>query len=98
MDVPCDVWISVELKHLLDDTQFWIDHTTYPPDEIAVRFKHRIVSIHCFPNGNGRHTRLMGDIIVEKIFKRPVIRETLYIIQMISISLLQILSYPLSHR
>jgi fido (protein-threonine AMPylation protein) len=41
-------------------------------DEIAVRFKHRIVSIHCFPNGNGRHSRLMADIIIEKIYKRPV--------------------------
>ncbi len=72
-NIGVDKWqISVELKHLLDDTQFWIDHTTYPPDEIAVRFKHRIVSIHCFPNGNGRHSRLMGDIIVEKVFKRPV--------------------------
>jgi fido (protein-threonine AMPylation protein) len=37
-----------------------------------VRFKHRIVSIHCFPNGNGRHSRLMADIIIEKIFKQPV--------------------------
>lgn len=43
---------------------------TYPPLEIAVRFKHRIVSIHCFPNGNGRHSRLMTDIIIEKIYKQ----------------------------
>lgn len=35
---------------------------------IAIRFKHRIVSIHCFPNGNGRHSRLMADIIIEKLF------------------------------
>ncbi|HMW39337.1 MAG TPA: Fic family protein, partial [Saprospiraceae bacterium] len=39
---------------------------------IAVRFKHRLVSIHCFPNGNGRHSRLLADIIIEKIYKRPV--------------------------
>ena len=39
---------------------------------IAVRFKHRIVSIHCFPNGNGRHSRLMADIIIEKVFNKPV--------------------------
>jgi fido (protein-threonine AMPylation protein) len=37
-----------------------------------VRFKHRILSIHCFPNGNGRHSRLMADIIIEKIYKQPV--------------------------
>jgi Fic-DOC domain mobile mystery protein B len=64
--------IATQLKGLLDDTRYWIDHQIYPSDEIAVRFKHRLVSIHCFPNGNGRHSRLMADIIVEKIFRRPV--------------------------
>lgn len=64
--------IGVELKNLLDDTQHWIEHRTFEPDEIAVRFKHRIVSIHCFANGNGRHSRLMADIIIEHIFKKPV--------------------------
>ncbi|WP_205686096.1 Fic family protein [Chitinophaga costaii] len=39
---------------------------------MAVRFKHRIVLIHCFANGNGRHSRLMADIIVEKIFGQDV--------------------------
>ncbi|HJV20000.1 MAG TPA: hypothetical protein VJ552_09010 [Sediminibacterium sp.] len=37
-----------------------------------MRFKHRIVSIHCFPNGNDRHSRLMADIIIEEIYKQPV--------------------------
>jgi Fic-DOC domain mobile mystery protein B len=64
--------IAIELRTLLDDCNYWIDHGTYPPDEIAVRFKHRIVSIHCFSNGNGRHSRMMGDLIVEKIFGLPV--------------------------
>jgi len=52
--------------------QYWHKNKTYPPDEIAVRFKHRLVSIHCFANGNGRHSRLMADIIIEKIYKMPV--------------------------
>lgn len=60
------------LKILMDDTLYWIANNTFPPDEISIRFKHRLVSIHCFPNGNGRHSRLMADIIVEKIFNRPV--------------------------
>lgn len=64
--------IGIQLKNLLDDTNYWIEHQTYPPDEIAIRFKHRLVSIHCFPNGNGRHSRLMADIMIEKIFKLPV--------------------------
>lgn len=64
--------IPTELRKLLDDILYWIDHGVYPPDEIAIRFKHRIVSIHCFPNGNGRHSRLIADIIIDKIFKQPV--------------------------
>ena len=68
-----DWWqISVELRTLLDDTMFWIENQTYSPDEIAIHFKHRLVSIHCFPNGNGRHSRLMADVISEKIFRQPV--------------------------
>ena len=67
-----DRWkISTELKNLLDDTLYWIQKTTYPAEEIGIRFKHRLVSIHCFPNGNGRHSRLMADIIIEKIFNKP---------------------------
>ena len=64
--------IGLELKYLLDDAAYWIANKTYPPDEFALRFKHRIVSIHCFPNGNGRHSRLMADIIVDKVFKQLV--------------------------
>lgn len=64
--------VPTALKMLLDDVLFWIDHKTYPEDEIAIRFKHRLVSIHCFSNGNGRHSRLMADLISEKIFHQPV--------------------------
>lgn len=64
--------IGLELKKLFDDTRFWINNETYSPYEIAIRFKHRIVSIHCFPNGNGRHSRMMADIIIESIFKEKI--------------------------
>jgi Fic-DOC domain mobile mystery protein B len=64
--------IPVLLKQLLDDTQFWIGKKTYAPDETAIRFKHRIVSIHCFPNGNGRHSRLIADVIATHIFNEKV--------------------------
>ena len=60
--------IAIELRYLLDDTKYWIANKTYHPDEIAIRFKHRLVKIHCFPNGNGRHSRIMADIIIESIF------------------------------
>lgn len=72
-NIGVDKWqISTELRNLLDDARYWHENNTYPPEEIAIRFKHRIVSIHCFPNGNGRHSRLMADIIIEKIYKQPV--------------------------
>jgi Fic-DOC domain mobile mystery protein B len=68
-----DKWqIPTALNVLLNDTLFWIEHDTFPPDEIAIRFKHRLVSIHCFPNGNGRHSRLMADVLIDKIYKLPV--------------------------
>jgi Fic-DOC domain mobile mystery protein B len=60
--------IAIELKQLLDDAIFWKDNNTYNSEELAIRFKHRLVSIHCFANGNGRHSRLMADLIMEKLY------------------------------
>jgi Fic-DOC domain mobile mystery protein B len=72
-NIGIDSWkIATELKYLLDDAKFWHQNNTYQADELAIRFKHRLVSIHCFPNGNGRHSRLMADIIIEKIYGQPV--------------------------
>jgi Fic-DOC domain mobile mystery protein B len=59
-----DYWqIPIALRQLLDDAKARIDYRTYPPDEIAVRLHHRLVQIHPFPNGNGRHSRLMADLL-----------------------------------
>ncbi len=65
--------IPVSLKQLLGDALFWYENKTFPPDEMAIRFKHQLVSIHCFPNGNGRHSRLMADLIMEKIYNEPIL-------------------------
>jgi Fic-DOC domain mobile mystery protein B len=64
--------IPTQLKQLLDDAKFWMENKTYSSDETAIRFKHRIVSIHCFPNGNGRHSRLIADVIIRHIFNEKV--------------------------
>lgn len=64
--------ISTRLKLLLDDCLYWIQQHSFPEEEIAIRLKHRIVQIHCFANGNGRHSRLMADVMMEKIFNLPV--------------------------
>ncbi len=64
--------IGQELRLLLDDCVFWIENKTFPEDEIAIRFKHRMVKIHLFPNGNGRHSRFCADILVSHALNRPV--------------------------
>ena len=64
--------IPIDLRQLLNDVLYWHHNKTFSPDEIALRFKHRLISIHCFANGNGRHSRLMADIVIEKVYKLPV--------------------------
>jgi Fic-DOC domain mobile mystery protein B len=59
--------IPVAVRQSLDDTKARIEYSTYPPDEIAVRLHHRLVQIHPFPNGNGRHARLMADLLVMRL-------------------------------
>ncbi len=60
--------ISVEIKKLIGDCKFWVENKIFSDDEIAVRFSHRIVSIHPFANGNGRHSRLIADVLINKGF------------------------------
>ena len=55
--------IEQELRMLLDNVRFWIEHETFQPDEITLRFHNRLVLIHPFPNGNGRHARLATDLL-----------------------------------
>jgi len=59
--------IATDVGALLGDTEYWIAHATHPADEIALRFHHRLVLIYPFPNGNGRHSRLMADVLVTKL-------------------------------
>ena len=59
--------VAVSLRHLLDDTKAQIEHKAYEPDEMAVRFHHQLVWIHPFPNGNGRHSRLMADLLALRL-------------------------------
>lgn len=59
--------IPMDMEQLISDVRYWIDHETYPPDEIAVRFSHRLVAIHPFPNGNGRFSRLVGDMLATQL-------------------------------
>ncbi|MDK1039658.1 MAG: mobile mystery protein B [Actinomycetota bacterium] len=63
--------ISSEIRNLVNDTRTWVDYSTYEQDEIAVRFHHRLVAIHAFPNGNGRHGRIAADYLVVSLKREP---------------------------
>ena len=65
--------IAQNLQLLLDDTKYWIENNTYPPLELAARFHHRLVYIHPFPNGNGRHSRIIADAVLNSILGEPSI-------------------------
>jgi Fic-DOC domain mobile mystery protein B len=60
------IYIITELHQLLGDAAYWLEHKTYPISDLAVIFHHRLVKIHLFPNGNGRHARMCADVIVAK--------------------------------
>jgi Fic-DOC domain mobile mystery protein B len=59
--------IEPALRQALDDARYWIEHKSFPPDEMAVRFHHRLVSVHPFPNGNGRWSRLAADVLITQL-------------------------------
>ena len=67
-NIGCD-WtlIAVKLNQLLGNAKYWVDNKTFPPDELAARFHHALVSIHPFPNGNGRHSRMMADALLKQL-------------------------------
>lgn len=67
------VEVAIQLRQLLDDARYWIDSNTYPPKELAARFHHKLVYIHPFPNGNGRHARIMADALLTKLMSEEEI-------------------------
>ena len=58
------IYIATRLKDLLDDVKHQIKHESFNMDEITARFHHRLVSIHLYPNGNGRHARFVADLLL----------------------------------
>jgi Fic-DOC domain mobile mystery protein B len=65
--------ITIQLRQLLGDVRYWLEHDTYLPRELAARFHHKLVYIHPFPNGNGRHARIMADAVLTRLLKEPSI-------------------------
>ncbi len=67
------IQVAIQLRQLLDDAKYWVEHGIYSPRELAARFHHKLVFIHPFPNGNGRHARIMTDAVLTKLLKEPAI-------------------------
>ena len=63
--------IGTETAQLFDDAAFWVANETYEPDELAVSLHHRLVFVHPFPNGNGRHARMMADLLIRRLGAPP---------------------------
>lgn len=59
--------VSVRLHNLLENTRYQMEHQVYATDELALRFHHQLVWIHAFPNGNGRHARVMADALITRL-------------------------------
>ena len=71
-NIGCDWrYVGIKLRDLLADTRHWLNHRTFSADEAATRFHHRLVAIHCFPNGNGRHARMMADALLIEMDEAP---------------------------
>lgn len=66
--------IPVELRNLLDDCKAQVEFSSYPPQEIALRFHHRLVKTHLFANGNGRHARIAADALLTQTLEQPPIQ------------------------
>ena len=56
--------VAVEVHKLLGDAGFWLAESVYSVQESAIRLHHRMVVIHPFVNGNGRHARLLADVLL----------------------------------
>jgi Fic-DOC domain mobile mystery protein B len=63
--------VPMQVRDLCEDAALWLQLRDELPDAIAVRFHHRLVSIHPFANGNGRHARLMTDLLLENVLQHP---------------------------
>lgn len=67
-NIGVEAWrIPMNVAQAIDDAKYWVENDTYSPDEIAVRFSHRLVAIHPFPNGNGRFSRMVGDSLAQQL-------------------------------
>jgi Fic-DOC domain mobile mystery protein B len=58
--------VSLEVRNLLEDAKYWFNSNAADQIEAdACAFHHRLVAIHPFANGNGRHARFYADLLLQ---------------------------------
>ncbi len=64
-------WMQIpeQVRNACEDAKLWVSDAVFEPRELAIRLHHRLVFIHPFANGNGRHARLVADLLLIKHFK-----------------------------
>lgn len=72
-DILSESFVRKLHKQLLGNTQYQLENNFYQPKDLAARFHHTLVYIHLFPNGNGRHARIMADAVLTHLLDEPVL-------------------------
>jgi len=66
-NMGCDpIEIVQRIPQILANTRYWLENKTFPTDEALLRFHHQLTRIHPFANGNGRHARMIADVVAVK--------------------------------
>jgi len=63
--------IPAAVHELCLNAKVWFEQTVFPVRQAAARMHHRLVQIHAFPNGNGRHARLFTDAVLQQRTEAP---------------------------
>jgi Fic-DOC domain mobile mystery protein B len=63
--------IALQTLQAFEDARHWHSASLFESDERAARIHHRLVTVHPFPNGNGRCTRLIADLYLMSIELEP---------------------------
>jgi len=66
--------IAVDLHNFLEDAKCWVEFNHFSDLELSARIQHKLVQIHPFPNGNGRHSRIFTDIVRICLLKKNPLR------------------------
>jgi fido (protein-threonine AMPylation protein) len=59
--------VAIHTRALVADVDLWVAQQMFEPDELALRFHHRLVQIHPFVNGSGGHGRVSADLLIRSL-------------------------------